>query len=269
MATLSLTVGAAALTQGMSLWAALGIKAAAGVAGSLIDQQLLGPSPVAQQGPRLDNLQVQASTEGAALPEIAGRARLAGQIIWATKFKEVAKTEQTGGKGMGPKVQTTSYSYFVNFAVGLCEGPIDRVARIWADGKPLDMTNIVMRLYPGTADQLPDPFIEAIEGTGIAPAYRGTAYVVFENFALEKFGNRIPQLNFEVFRRVSPLDGSGVEDLVQTISIIPGGGERVYDTIVTPATPAGERPPRRTSSQDGRRPTGASRSMIFKRSCLM
>ena len=84
----------------------------------------------ARQGPRLDSLQVQASTEGAALPEIAGRVRIAGQVIWATKFKEVATTttqRSSGGKGGGGgggSVTSTTYYYFANFAVGLCEGPI-------------------------------------------------------------------------------------------------------------------------------------------------
>jgi hypothetical protein len=86
-------------------------------------------------------LQVQASTEGAAIPEIAGRVRIAGQIIWATKFKEVATTTTQrsgggkGGGGGGGSVTSTTYSYLANFAVGLCEGPIDRIGRIWVDGK--------------------------------------------------------------------------------------------------------------------------------------
>jgi hypothetical protein len=109
---------------------------------------------------------------------------------------------------------------------------IDRVGRIWADGNPLDMTNVTMRVYRGSADQQPDSLIEAIEGAGNAPAYRGTAYVVFDNLAIGDFGNRIPQLNFEVFRRVSPSDGTGLEDLVQAITIIPGAGEFVYDTEI-------------------------------------
>src|SRR5205823_6909516 len=87
-------------------------------------------------------------------------------------------------------------------------------------------------VYRGTPDQLPDPLIEGIEGTDNAPAYRSTAYVVFENFAIEKFGNRIPQLNFEVFRRVSASNGSGVEDLVKAVTLIPGAGEFVYDTVI-------------------------------------
>jgi NlpC/P60 family putative phage cell wall peptidase len=135
-------------------------------------------------------------------------------------------------KGGGGGVETTTYSYYANFAVGLCEGVIDHVGRIWADGNPLDMTNVTMRVYRGSADQQPDSLIEAIEGAGNAPAYRGTAYVVFDKLAIGDFGNRIPQLNFEVFRRVSPSDGTGLEDLIQAITIIPGAGEFVYDTEI-------------------------------------
>ena len=43
------------------------------------------------------------------------------------------------------------------------------------------------------------PLIEAIEGSGQAPAYRGTAYIVFEDLPLDAFGNRLPQLSFEFF----------------------------------------------------------------------
>src|SRR5581483_8204189 len=232
MATLLLTAGAAALTSGAAAWVTTVVGALATVAGGYIDARLFGPGPQKSEGPRLDSLQVQASTEGAPIPEIAGRVRIAGQIIWATKFKEVAKTEKQGGKGGGGGVETTTFSYFANFAVGLCEGKIDRIGRIWADGKPLDRKGVAMRVHKGGASQSPDSLIEGVEGSANTPAYRGTAYVVFENFAIGAFGNRIPQLNFEVFRRVSPTDGSGLEDIVEAITLIPGAGERVYDTVV-------------------------------------
>ena len=48
-----------------------------------------------------------------------------------------------------------------------------------------------------------DALIEAIEGVDKAPAYRGLAYVVFEDLPLENFGNTIPQLSFEVIRQVA------------------------------------------------------------------
>lgn len=235
MATLLLTVAATALTQGAAAWITTIAGAVATVAGSYIDARLFGPGQQKVEGPRLDSLKVQASTEGAAIPEIAGRVRLAGQIIWATKFKEVAKTETSGGGGKGgggSTVETTTYTYYANFAVGLCEGQIDRIGRIWADGKQLDMKGVTMRLHRGGFGQSPDSLIEGKEGSTNTPAYRGTAYAVFESLEITQFGNRLPQLTFEVFRRVSPSDRSGLEDIIEAITLIPGAGERVYDTVV-------------------------------------
>ena len=101
MAVLLLTAAASALTAGASAFVQIAAAAAATAVGSFIDNRLFGPSMgnTTQEGPRLDSLQVQASTEGAAIPEIAGRVRIAGQIIWATKFKEVATTttQRSGG----------------------------------------------------------------------------------------------------------------------------------------------------------------------------
>src|SRR6476659_5037193 len=139
--------------------------------GNLIDHALFGPGPRHVEGPRLADLDVMASTEGAPIPRVYGRARLGGQVIWATELEEVVsnRTDNAGGKGGGGGTSTTTYSYFANFAVGLCEGPIGRVARIWADGKPLDVAGINMRLYTGREDQTLDPLIVAKEGN--APAY--------------------------------------------------------------------------------------------------
>jgi hypothetical protein len=53
-------------------------------------------------------------------------------MIWATRFEEQVTTETSGGKGFGgPKVTTTTYAYFGNFAVALCEGPVAGIGRIW------------------------------------------------------------------------------------------------------------------------------------------
>lgn len=43
-------------------------------------------------------------------------------------------------------------------------------------------------------------------GAGSAPAYRGTAYVMFGELSPERFGNRIPQLSFGVFRPIVESD---------------------------------------------------------------
>ena len=74
-----------------------------------------------------------------------------------------------GGKGMGggPKTVTTTYSYFANLAVGLCEGRIAFIRRVWADGRELDLSTIAMRVHAGSETQSADPLIVAKEGAAV------------------------------------------------------------------------------------------------------
>lgn len=236
MATLVLSaagsaLGGALLPSGLSFLgatvsgAALGGAIGAGL-GGYVDRALFGSTVANAEGPRLADPQVMASTEGAPIPRLYGRARLAGQIIWATNFKEHASTSKVGGgKGGGSSAKVTEFSYSVSLAVALSEGPVTRIGRVWADGKPLALADLVWRLARGDETQLADPLIEAVEG--VAPAYRGIAYVVFEDLDLTPFGNRVPQLSFEVFRALSD-----VENAVRAVTVIPGAGEFVYDTVV-------------------------------------
>jgi len=187
--------------------------------GSVVDHALLGMVTGKRvYGPRLTAMRPLTSNEGAPIPKVYGRARLGGQLIWATRFLET--TTRSGGKG-GPKV--TTYNYYGNFAVGLCEGPIAFIRRIWADGKEVDQTTLTFRVYRGSEDQAADPLIIAKEGADFAPAYRGLAYVVFEMLPLTDFGNRIPQLTFEVVRPVQ-----GLANMIQAVNLIPGASEFVY-----------------------------------------
>ena len=225
MATVVLqTVGAAiGGAIGGPFGAILG-RAAGAAAGYAIDQTYLAKDQVIQ-GPRLDSSRILSSIEGAPIPKVYGRNRISGQIIWATRFEEVASTENSGGKGTGNSSSVTSFAYFANFAIGLCDGPISGIRRIWADGKELDLTKIEFRVYNGDETQEPDPLIEAKQGMGNAPSYRGTAYIVFEGLPLEDYGNRIPQLNFEVVRSIG-----AVERQIKSITVIPGSTEFGYDT---------------------------------------
>ncbi|QUS39303.1 hypothetical protein RPMA_11005 [Tardiphaga alba] len=195
--------------------------------GGMIDKALSG-SGAGRDGPRLGSLDVMASSEGAPIPRVYGRARLAGQVIWATQLEEIAGTDESasGGKGFGGAIDgPETYSYFANVAIGLCEGVIGRVARVWADGKPLDLDGLNFRVYRGTEDQPPDALIVAKEGAGHAPAYRGLAYVVFERLPLANFGNRIPQLSFEIVRPIGLL-----EQMTRAVTLIPGTTEFGYAT---------------------------------------
>ncbi|RCS23278.1 host specificity protein [Phyllobacterium salinisoli] len=193
------------------------IGAAAGALGGyLIDTALIN-STRRTEGPRLAGAKPTTAEEGAALPFVYGTARLSGTLIWATRFEEKATTTRQGGKG-GAK--TTNYSYFANAAYAIAEGEIAGIRRIWANGREIDQTTVEMRIYRGTGDQMPDPLIEAKQGEGNAPAYRGTAYVVFERMPIDDYGNRLPQIQFEVMRPVGNLARS-----ITAVALIPGSTE--------------------------------------------
>lgn len=198
MATLILTAVGTAI--GGPIGAAVGA-----ILGQRIDQAVLGPK--ARHGPRLGDLAVQTSTYGTAIPKLFGTMRVAGTVIWATDLNETRSTSG-GGKGQ-PK--TVSYTYSASFAVALSGRPIRAVRRIWADGKLLrgaagDFKSATgYRLYLGDEDQPVDPLIASAEGVAQTPAFRGTAYAMFENFQLADYGNRIPSLTFEVEADLGPV----------------------------------------------------------------
>ena len=121
--------------------------------------------------------------------------------------------------------------------MALCEGPITGIGRIWADGKPMDLSGFSWRWYPGDETQSPDPFIAAKMGSANTPAYHGTAYVVFEELPLSTYGNRLPQLSFEVFRPLA--DPDTAEGLTRAVTMIPASGEFTYATQAIRKTDGG------------------------------
>ncbi len=184
------------------------------------------------EGPRLGDFHLQTSRDGAPMPRVFGRVRLAGQVIWASHIREARRETPVGGKGGGPT--QTEFSYSISFAIGLCEGEIAGVDRIWANGAPLETTGVDMRVYRGTEDQMPDPILAATEGDE-APAFRGTAYLVFEDFPLAAYGNRLPQLNIEVLRTGKRI--GRLESLVQSVCLLPGSGEFAYAADIVEESP--------------------------------
>lgn len=234
MATLALTALASAATAGLSGLGGTVIAAAATVGaqfvGGMIDQAIFGGSSSPTQkvtGPRLENLEVMTAAEGDGLPWVNGRARVGGTVIWATRIKEhveVDKDKVKTGKNSSQKVKTTTYSYTVSFAVAVADtrgAPVNHFGRIWANNRLVDPTAVEIRYYKGGEAQAPDPLISALEGD--APAYRGVAYLIFEDLPLGDYGNRIPQIAVEVYA------ASGeAEALIRGVNVIPGSTEWGY-----------------------------------------
>ena len=175
-------------------------------------------------GSRLGNLSVQSSIDGAFMPKIFGSAKIAGQVIWADNFKETTIKRTIGGKG-GQKVK--EYKYTISFTIGLCQAPISRIGRTWANGKEIDLSQYNYRLYNGQNPN-PDPLMEAVLGIDNCPNYNDIAYIVFEDLPLDVFGDRIPQISFEIFAQEN--NAQSLENLIKGVCLIPATGEFAYAT---------------------------------------
>jgi hypothetical protein len=88
-----------------------------------------------------------------------------------------------------------------------------------------------VRFYPGDDTQDPDIFLIVFTLPLFAsPAYRGTSYVFLQGLALEDFGNRIPNLSFEVEETSSRKLSEALEMLLQRGGLVAAQ----YDTSGIP-----------------------------------
>ncbi len=232
MATIALHFAAAALKA--NPYIALGMQ----FVGSVIDRKLFGNNDTQ----RMDNTSLQDSSYGGMIPLVWGMARLPGNFIYASNFK--SHSHSSGGKGgMGGSSDTVTYT--ISAAVGICNGPIAGIRRLWVDGSEYtpnaktstwltSLSNCVAkcqaagtslqtalqayngttvtylrssdttksfkcRVYLGTDCQTPDSYMESQKGgAGYCPGYRDLAYIVMQDKNLADYGNRIPQIQFEV-----------------------------------------------------------------------
>lgn len=168
---------------------------------------MVGGSSTTVQQPRIGDLAEVRASEGGARARVYGTFRpLGGQVVWAGRPRE-NRTRQRQGKG-GPRVETSTI--LRSYAIGICEGPITGVTRIWRN------TDLVYDVRPGSPiaaesarwmqgktlllggwDQLPHPTIEAEAGAGNAPAMRGTALLVVTDEDLTDMRGAIPAYQFE------------------------------------------------------------------------
>jgi hypothetical protein len=238
MATLALSLAGQVVggAVGGPIGATIG-RALGALAGSAIDSSLFGGS-AAKPAVAGADIRLQGSSEGAPIPKLYGWSRLSGNIIWATELERIDPAA-TGAKGTSQPADTPEPTIVANFAIGLCEGEVHRLGRVWADGQALELEGLTWRFYRGSETQTADSLIEAKQGAN-APAYRGLCYIVFERLPLTAFGNRIPNITVELCRVVGEL-----EPLIEAITVIPGATEFGYDPVarlrlVSPGTTVSE-----------------------------
>jgi hypothetical protein len=203
------------------------------VVGSLLGAALTPGTK--SEGPRLTDKAVSSSQYGGGITRVYGTRRVGGTIVDSTNKIEVPTTTHQG-KGGGN--DNTTYQYFVNMAMVLCETPSDGsvvyVRKMWKDGKLIydASTGISIGsalasatspfsfsvLYQGAEDQLPDPLEELQHGVGNVPAYRGVVRLRLN--IIECIGGRVPQFSVEIAR------GATFQTEVIAYSVAPSN----YDT---------------------------------------
>lgn len=239
--------GQAILTiVGTVVGAYFGYPALGAALGSLAGGYLFPPQLPTVSGPRLADLTSTSATVGTPIPRGWGTFPAAGCIIWQSDVREVIEKEEVGGKGSSSQTVETP-TYYQDFAVGLNDGEIQGIRRMWGNGKivvdrklrnPLNagdsfygraiqqllrsqMEFDQMEIYLGTEDQEPSPTMEAALGVGNVPGFRGLAYVVFVNWKCKpEDGNRIPgQWKFELY--TSGLEEQAVLDVYANERLFP------------------------------------------------
>jgi len=197
-------------------------------------------------GPRLSDTKQQTSTYGAFITRTYGNIDASGNVFWIENntLKEVSTTESQGGKGGGGP-ETTTYSYFGTFALGLCAcdiGETKQLGRIWIRGKlwydPFSSNAGAaaasteaaqfFTFHNGADDQAVDVRMQATLGVGNVPAYRGLCYIVFNDLPLDDYGNTIvgTQIKVEILSAATVAEPS----IIGTYSSITG--QMVYETGV-------------------------------------
>ena len=160
-----------------------------------------------EQVPKYNALRLQTSTQGMVIPVVFGTTRITGNFIWTDDYRairqEVSTTTTTpgggkggGGGGGGTQVSVqVSYTYQVAFAMGLCEGPIEKIIRQWASKSAFSALS-GMSLFKGTYPQLPWSYLSA-QHPDAALNYPGLAYVASALYPTGETDS-LPDFSFEV-----------------------------------------------------------------------
>lgn len=159
---------------------------------------------------KISEFTVNTAEYGAVVPEIIGTVRTAGNVIYYDDFTahEHRETHKAGKGGRSKQVSIT-YTYTVAVILGLCEGPVSGIGKVWI-GKnvhnyPAD--DIQLTLFDGKENQQPWAYTQGKHPEKALP-YPGLAYMAGV-IDLGDSGS-MPSYNFEVKGRLLET-GDGVD----------------------------------------------------------
>lgn len=159
---------------------------------------------------KISEFTVATAEYGAAVPEIIGTTRVSGNVIYYDDFTahEHRETQRTGKGGHSKSVSIT-YTYTVAVILGLCEGEISGLGRVWIGKDQYMYPNdaIQMTLFKGQANQQPWAYVSGKHPDKALP-YTGLAYMAGV-IDLGDSGS-MPNYNFEVKGKLLS-SGDGVD----------------------------------------------------------
>lgn len=168
---------------------------------------------------RLGAFSINNSTYGLTIPVVCGTNRISSNIIDYYNFNAIAHTTtQKTGKGGGSKVETTSYTYEVVVCLGLCEGVVKNIGKVWKNDNIVTLGDLNLTLFTGQIGQSPWAYTQGQGLTDHVLPYSGLAYVAGK----VDLGTSasLPQLGFEVTGLLTET-GDGVDanpaDIVKLI----------------------------------------------------
>ena len=159
---------------------------------------LFGRENITSRADRIGEFQINSASYGEVVPVVLGTTRLSGNIIqWEDFTAHEHRKSQRVGKGGGSKNTSITYTYTVAVAIGLCEGPIKGIGKVWIDKEVYQYPNdkIGLTAYLGNREQSPWPYMVGKHPDRALP-YSGLAYMA----GVVDMGDRagLPTFNFEI-----------------------------------------------------------------------
>ncbi|MGD9670172.1 MAG: phage tail protein [Hyphomicrobiaceae bacterium] len=167
-----------------------------------------------EDGGVLDYVPITFSDTNAVIPIAFGTVLLGGNIIWIDEPDYDAEDRPT-----------------VDFAVGVCEGVLSQVLRVWVgDQLVVDRTSGGIYISPLASDygfkvtmlagsEAQRVYAPMVDAFGKTPGYRGLAVVHFENYPISDVNGRMPDVRMEV---ATVTDGGNVAWTDTTFDTDPG-----------------------------------------------
>lgn len=161
-----------------------------------------GGQNVSTSSPVISSLRLQTSTKGKPIPLLFGKNRITANMLDYQDFTAIphTTTQSTGGGkggGDGGTQTNTTYTYTAVLLMGLCEGSINAITRIWADKSVYtDPASLGFSVFYGNYSQNAYGYM-LTRHPERALAYRGLAYVAAAAYDLGDNAS-IPNHSFEI-----------------------------------------------------------------------